>query len=296
MNMEDAELNALIDSRVRQILAERQFLPILQPSLPADAPFMAYSTVAASDIMHPRFYALCKMMGMAPGWNRKLWEWVFIAHHIADHVRLGMRGLVFGVGTEPMPAMFASLGADVLATDAPDGEGPWVGGSQWSGNVERLRAPHVVDNAVFDQRVRFQPCDMTRIPEELSGQFDFTWSSCAFEHLGTLEAGMKFVIDSIKTLKPGGIAVHTTEFNLSSDADTVEAGDTVIYRYQDMQVLLQRLRAQGHEVQEFSISPTAHAFDTHVDAPPFSWHPHLKLRLAGYVTTSAGIVVRAGGG
>ena len=96
------------------------------------------------------------------------------------------------------------------------------------------------------------------------------------------------------TLKVGGVAIHTTEYNVASDTDTLEAGDTVIFRHRDMVELVQRLRDRGHEVEAFNIGPAAHTLDFHVDAPPYSGDVHLKLQLASYVTTSVGLAVRRG--
>jgi hypothetical protein len=136
---------------------------------------------------------------------------------------------------------------------------------------------------------------MNAIPADI-GRFDFAWSCCCYEHLGTLEAGMRFVAESVdKCLKPGGIAVHTTELNLSSNDKTVSEGGTVIYRKRDFEELVQRLRASGHDVQPFVIAPDSHYLDGFVDVPPYTEDPHLKIELEGYVTTSAGIVVRRGG-
>lgn len=288
-----ARIDAMVSERLYRSLTERTLLPPLVPTLPVSAPFPASSTCTAADFLHPRFYALSKMLGTAPCWHRKLWEWVFIAHHLVDRIEPGWRGLGFGVGTEPLPAMFASLGAHIVATDAPDDHGMWSAGEQWSNSIAGMRRPSIIPDALLQERVSFQPTDMNAIPESLSG-FDFTWSSCAFEHLGTIEAGLQFVCNSIKTLRPGGIAVHTTEFNVSSNDDTVEAGETVLFRMRDMEDLVARLRSAGHEVEPFVQGPTAHHLDTHIDVPPFSAYPHLKLRLAGYVTTSSGIVVRRG--
>ena len=106
---------------------------------------------------------------------------------------------------------------------------------------------------------------------------------------------MDFVINSVeKCLRVGGIAVHTTELNLSSDEETVTEGVTVLYRRKDIAELLERLRARGHDVQPFLQAPDAHSLDFHVDVPPYSKEPHIKLRLEGFVTTSVGIVVRRG--
>ncbi|MFC7553839.1 methyltransferase domain-containing protein [Pseudoroseomonas wenyumeiae] len=63
----------------------------------------------------------------------------------------------------------------------------------------------------------FRAVDMTRIPRDLHGQFDLVWSACALEHLGSLRAGENFILEAMRCLKPGGIAIHTTEFDLDAD-------------------------------------------------------------------------------
>jgi hypothetical protein len=133
---------------------------------------------------------------------------------------------------------------------------------------------------------------MNNIDPSLHG-FDFCWSSCCFEHLGSLEAGMRFVINSVeKTLKPGGIACHTTELNLSSNEETLEAGETVLYRRRDIQELIERLSDRGHTVSPLKISPARHPLDFHVDSPPYTHNPHIKLTVGGHTTTSVGMVVK----
>jgi hypothetical protein len=223
-------------------------------------------------------------------WHRKQWEWVFVVHHLLKHGALkpGARGIGFGVGQESLPALFASLGCEVLATDAPVDDGGWVETGQHSDSLDALRAPWIVDNAEFDRLVRHRAVDMNDIPDDLSG-FDFTWSSCCFEHLGSLEAGMRFVERSVGLLRPGGIAVHTTEYNVGSNDETLSEGGTVIYRYRDIESLVDRLRAAGHSVVPFRVASYGHHLDGHVDAPPYG-SPHLKLELDKYVTTSVGVV------
>ena len=68
----------------------------------------------------------------------------------------------------------------------------------------------------FAQRVTFRPVDMNALPADLTG-FDFAWSSCALERLGTLEAGMDFVLAQMGCLRPGGVGVHPTEYLVSSN-------------------------------------------------------------------------------
>jgi hypothetical protein len=293
------ELESSIDLRVRDALLKRMFVPNLlkaQTTSP-QGEFMRYSTCSSADFFHPRYRELCELIGIPVIFNRKMWEWVCIVHTLltAGVLAEGKCGLAFGVGREPLPALFARFGATVVATDAPDDIAVatgWKIGDQFSGSVEHLRYPEIVSDDVFARKVSHRPCDMNAISADLSG-FDFTWSSCSFEHLGSLEAGIQFVINSVeKTLKSGGIACHTTEFNLSSETETMESGPTVIYRRKDMEELVDRLRARGHTVKPFAIAPDSHFLDYYVDAPPFGSNPHFKLLLEKFVATSVSIIVQ----
>lgn len=51
--------------------------------------------------------------------HRKLWEYVFITQALWERgaLRPDSRGLGFGVGTEPMAALFASEGCEIVGTD-----------------------------------------------------------------------------------------------------------------------------------------------------------------------------------
>ena len=106
---------------------------------------------------------------------------------------------------------------------------------------------------------------------------------------------MQFVINSVeRTLRVGGTACHTTEFNLSSDQDTVATGGTVLYRRRDMLALIESLRARGHSVEPFVVARDVHVLDQIFDLPPHLHDPHLKMQIQKYVSTSVGIVVTRG--
>lgn len=233
-----------------------------------------------------------------PKMHRKLWEWCFIAEALRERgvLRPGSRGLGFAVGREPLPALFASLGCEVLATDmAPDpaADRGWVGTDQHAGSADRLCRPYAFDPAAFAERVGYRAVDMTDLPADLSG-YDFCWSACSLEHLGSLEEGTRFVVRAMDCLNPGGVAVHTTEFNLTSNAFTVAEGHDVIYRRCDIDGLVSRLRAAGHAV-EVDYDPGSGPLDHQIDSPPYRDEPHLKLLLYGYVSTSLGLIVVKGG-
>ena len=129
---------------------------------------------------------------------------------------------------------------------------------------------------------------MNNIPSDLRN-FDFTWSSCAFEHLGSLEHGLRFVLRQMDCLKPGGFAVHTTEYNVSSNRETVDETQTVLFRRQDIERLVSDLRDDNHVIDvDFTTGRTP--ADLHVDEPPFT-ETHLKMRMSGFATTSAGLII-----
>jgi hypothetical protein len=134
---------------------------------------------------------------------------------------------------------------------------------------------------------------MREIPSDLRG-FDFCWSACSLEHLGTLAAGWDFVEKSMATLAPGGIAVHTTEYNVGSNEDTIESGGTVVYRERDVREIVQRLEAAGHEVAALDLSRGEGVLDQYVDLPPYADEPVLRFLLGQYTLTSVALVVRAG--
>ena len=110
-----------------------------------------------------------------------------------------------------------------MATDVAHAsaiEKGWSQTVQHAAGIEALRYDHICPRATFERRVTFQVCDMNDVSDGLA-DFDFCWSACALEHLGSLEQGLQFVERSLDCLKQGGWAVHTTEYNISSDSTTV---------------------------------------------------------------------------
>lgn len=206
------------------------------------------------------------------------------------------QGLGFGCGSEPLPGIFAKHGCKIAATDLAEDaarEQGWVDTLQHANDLDNLynACNRVLDKSLFLENVIFENIDMNNLPEKLNG-YDFVWSACAFEHLGSLRHGMEFVKKSIKCLKPGGIAVHTTEFNLSSNGDTFETPGCSVYREKDIKLLVAELEAEGYEVEPLCLNHGEMAVDKYIDIPPYGFSPHLKLQLEQYVITSIGLVVK----
>ena len=143
---------------------------------------------------------------------------------------------------------------------------------------------------------------MNDIPKDLHRQFDFCWSVCAFEHLGSIQKGLDFVRESVKLLKPGGIAVHTTEFNYSEEEKTIDNWGTVLFRKKDFIALKESLEKDGYEVPPLSFDVGKTPVDWFIDVPPYPGEKgyfddtmaslHLKLMVDGFPSTCYGVVVR----
>lgn len=198
-----------------------------------------------------------------PVYHRKRWEFAFIVQALQERgvLRPGCRGLGFGVGREPLPAYFRSLGCQVTATDLPEGldaEGRWTETGQHD--------PTAV------------PLDMNDIPASYDGQFHFLWSSSTFEHLGTLEAGKAFWRRMQRCLVPGGVAAHTTEYNLTSEEETYVAGPVVVFRKADL--------IEMDPDIDLTVGDLGQTAETEAE----KLLPHLKLKLGAYEITSAGLI------
>lgn len=246
-------------------------------------------------MLDPLYAQWCQAIHEGPSTHRKQWEFCYIlqALQTAGVLGRGRRGLGFGVGDEPLTAAFAARGIAIVATDldferaAREG---WVDTDQHTRSKEALNGRGLCPPEQFDRLVRFRPMDMNRIDDDLR-DFDFCWSACALEHLGSIEQGLRFIEASIDCLKPGGVAVHTTEFNCQSDDQTLDNASTVLFRKRDFVALARRLRRRGHDIV-LNFDTGDLPLDLHIDLPPYAQDNHLKLQIAQWVTTSFGLIVR----
>jgi len=243
-------------------------------------------------------------------YHRKIWEYVYLlqALHEAGMLQEGRRGLGFGCGREPVASYLASQGVDLLVTDLPledMARAGWARTDQHAGDQDEAFHEHLVSYEVFDARVSHRPVDMNAIPEDLRN-YDFCWSLCAFEHLGSIDKGLAFVENAMASLRPGGVAVHTTEFNYLDDRSTIEHGDTVLFQKRHFEALAERLIRAGHVVAPLDFFVGDQPLDRFIDVPPYpndyteamrrQWgteSSHLKLMVSEYACTCFGVIVFA---
>ena len=240
--------------------------------------------------------------------HRKIWEFAYVLQALHAHgvLRPGARGLGFGCGEEPIPSLLASYGIDVTVTDLSPEKSQdlgWKDTAQHTRSLEAAFKPHLASREAFDRHVSLKYVDMNAIPETLR-DYDFCWSICAFEHLGSIEKGMAFMENAMNTLRPGGVSVHTTEFNFMNDEETVDNWITVLFQRKHFIELATRLGAAGHAVMPLDFDVGADPMDKFIDMPPFvnelenssiaSWAKgahHIKLVVDGFPATCFGMVV-----
>lgn len=242
----------------------------------------------------------------APFYHRKLWEDCFVLQALweAGMLAPGRRGLGFGVGHEVLPSVLAAHGVRATATDLPAEDARaevWSGTGQHASDIDRTFDPHIVERDAYRSLCEFRPMDMNDIPAELHGRYDFCWSVCALEHLGSIENGMRFIERSVQCLRPGGVAVHTTEYNLQGEGPTVDNWPTVLFQRRHIESLGERLAARGARLLEVDFDTGRGVLDGFVDLPPYAhaapdWlrypdAPHLRLSFGGFPVTSIGLVI-----
>jgi hypothetical protein len=272
---------------------------------------LACGMATQAEVESPWFVHWCDAMRCQPLYHRKLWELASVAQVLFEHGKLaeGSHGIGFGCGDEPLASLFASCRTQVVISDLESGaaaERGWVDTGQHAGSLNQAFKPDICGRADFDAYVSHRTIDMTDIPRDLDSAYDFCWSVCAMEHLGDIESGLRFVERSLDVLRPGGVAVHTTEFNHLDHEPNVVTGPTVYYRRADIERLADSVAARGARLLGPDFTIGAGVLDRYVDVPPFQlgeglMHAepflpalqlaHLKVALDGIPCTCYRIIV-----
>ncbi len=250
----------------------------------------------------------CSQYHIAVLYTRKIWEICYVNQALWEHDKMkpGLKGLGFGCGVESTPSYLAAKGVFVTATDAPienlNSKG-WVNTNQHTTELDLLYKSELVSREQFEAHVLHRFVDMNAISEDLRG-FDFCWSMCALEHLGSIANGLDFIEKSLDTLRPGGVAVHTTEFNFFDDKRTIDNWGTVLFQKKHFIELTERLSAKGHKVEALNFDVGRQPLDRFIDLPPYehdwsedvkkNWggtQAHLKLATDGFIVTCFGVII-----
>jgi glycosyltransferase involved in cell wall biosynthesis/SAM-dependent methyltransferase len=244
-------------------------------------------------------------------YHRKVWEFCAIVEVFSRQL-FGQRAkcLGFGVGLEAIAPWLARCDMRVLATDL-DVAGDDNAREKWADtgqNATGIEAIHAANSTVCDlptlrENLSFRFVDMRAIPHDLKrGEFDFVWSCGTLEHIGGKGAGVGFMVEALKCLRPGGVACFTTEYNYTNDAN-VDEDDLCLYTKENLVSIRDLLVELGYTVGDVQLynpldgTPEGAAMLNAgtVDADG-TWHEddtyHLSLYVGGTWTTSVAIVVQ----
>ena len=287
-----------IGKKIRQFRGPAVLEPFQDSRYPLptlDLPFSQLCT--ENQFFTDVFNGWCEEIKEPPRLHRKQWEFAFILQALFKNgmLRNGRRGLGFGVGKEPLPAAMINRGCSLVVSDldlenAIDRK--WVKSNQYATQLQDLNERDIADSGLFDRHVSYRNIDMNLIPSDvMQAEFDFVWSACALDHLGSIKRGINFILNSLRCLKPGGIAVHTTEYNILSNWDTIDHSGTVLFRRRDIEAVQKQVQELAYEMS-FNPNYGTGKHDLYYDLPPFVPAPHLKLMLGNYIATSVGLLIK----
>lgn len=234
----------------------------------------------------------CAALRERPRYHRRLWECAFVLQALFEGEALLPEAKVLGLG--PVDGSVISylsrneVHSTVLSASAP----PF--------------RDDLTDAFTFQKNVTVRP-----IKNGLKGLggFDACWSIGQAGHMGSIRKGMDFMLECMKALKPGGLAVHVFDFNFADDEQTIDDWPSVLFQRRHIEALARELRARGHEPRPLDFHVGHQPLDRFIDIPPFDndrteafnglwrdgWQSaHLKTSMDGFAVTSFGLICRRG--
>jgi hypothetical protein len=273
---------------------------LLRPPAEADLPWTfqpptlehpVSQLCTAAQFDEPAFREIIEAMALRPGRTRMLWEQAWVVSVLATEgmVAPGKSGVAFDAGRERIGSLLASRGVQVLGTGSGIAD-------ERDAEARRLQLfyPEIVHVEDFDTLVSFAEVDPRQARRMPPGSHDFCWSLGAPNRLGSIEAALDFFEASLVALKPGGLAVHSFAFNLSSDAATWELPDLVVLRRRDIETLAARLAPAGHRLVTVNTHPGHDLADETVKTEAHGPTGH-RQRHGFAVATSFGLAIRKAG-
>lgn len=143
-------------------LLQRIDASIYKAAGPPDLQRVVSQTVTAAQSRSPQYASWTQVLGEAPCFDRKVWEYVIVLRTSRPRIRpeccARAAAMGFGVGTKPLPAALAARGLEVLATGRPprtSGTGP--DGESTRQMLRSARSPVYVRRLYVRDSFRFRP-------------------------------------------------------------------------------------------------------------------------------------------
>jgi hypothetical protein len=269
----------------RTLESQLQSIPVEPPRLMA----LESKPCTQADIEARWCRGWCATLRERPRYHRRVWESAYVLQALYEAEALFPEAKVLAFG--PVDGSVIShlarnnVRSTVVATSAPP-------------RREDLIDPHTFDHKVVHRSLDEQGLD------GLEG-FDACWSIGNIGGHGSIRAGMDFLVESMKALKPGGLAVHVFDFNFANDEETLDNWPSVLLQRRHIEALAEELAAAGYRPRKLDFHMGHQPLDRFVDMPPFNldrtksfeslWQDgwqgaHLKVSVDGFPVTSFGLV------
>lgn len=157
--------------------------------------------------------------------HRKQWEFAKIFQALQKHGLLqeDKIGLSVGGGNERILYSIANHVKKLIVTDLYSTETMWdCAKTDDPDTFIKMNKPFEVD----DSRITAIPMDMRKLYFG-DNTFDFCYSSCAIEHIGTFDDFVQHFNEVNRCLKEGGYYIFTTEFHFGEE--TIESPNNYIF-------------------------------------------------------------------
>lgn len=154
---------------------------------------------------------IVKNLRMKPRLHRKQWEFaiIFRALKEAGVLNENSEGIAFGAGQEVLIYSIMEQVKKLTATDL------YQSNAEWHGTKTDNPKQYILERAPFavqEHKLEAHYMDMRKINYP-DNTFDFSYSSCAFEHISDNDEGFIEHLQEVnRTLKEGGVYAMTTEF------------------------------------------------------------------------------------
>jgi hypothetical protein len=244
----------------------------------------------AAQFSEAAFVEIAGAMALSTKLHRGIWESVWVASVLASHgcIAPGKRALGLGPQRERIAALLASRAMAVHVVRITETAEPSL---SLQHALLQLFYPEIIRIDDFDVLVGMQDGDSLDPVRGIAAEHDCVWSVGISRRLGSVAAVGNFIRRSLDALRPGGIAAHTLDINLSSEAKGGVVEGHLAFHRADLDALVLRLVRDGYEMLPINLYPGHDAADAVIDAPPFGL-PHLKV-LAGLETVgSFGLAIR----
>lgn len=244
----------------------------------------------ATQFSETAFAEIASAMAIGTRLHRGIWEPVWVASVLASHgcIAPGKCALGLGAQRERVAALLASRAMAVRVIRLIETAEPNL---SLQHALLQLFYPEIIRIDDFDVLVGMQDGDSLDPVRGLVADYDCVWSVGVSRRLGSVAAAGDFIRRSLDALRPGGIAAHTLDINLSSEAEGDLVEGQLAFHRADLDALVLRLVRDGYEVLPINLYPGHDAADAMIDAPPFGL-PHLKV-LSGLQTVgSFGLAIR----